>query len=75
MFSSTTGSYVIVYEGDGANHSATVCMETTTLLIDLPRDGQYTFWVYLNHTYPRTAIAKCENNTFIRRSKIGLHLI
>ena len=66
------GSYVIVYEANGTNHSVTVDAKSTSTVIDLPVDGQYTFRVYFNHSdenYPKTAISKCENNTFIRRSK------
>lgn len=68
------GSYVIVYEANGANHSVTVDAKSTTTLIDLTRDGQYTFRVYFDHNnelFPKTAISKCENNTLIRRSKIS----
>ena len=67
------GSYVIIYEDSGTNHSVTVDASTTTL-INLTRDGQYTFRVYFDHNkelYPKTAISKCENDTFIRRSKIN----
>ncbi len=67
------GSYVIVYEASGTNYSRTVDATSTTTLIDLPMDGQYTFWVYFNHSdtqFPVTAIAECKNDTFIRRSKI-----
>ena len=68
------GSYVIVYEADGANHLVTVDAKSTTTLINLTRDGQYTFRVYFKHNdgqFPKTAISKCENDTLIRRSKIS----
>lgn len=67
------GSYVIIYEANGVNHSRTVDAKSTTTLIDLPMDGQYTFWVYFDHNdeqFPITAISECKNDTFIRRSKI-----
>jgi hypothetical protein len=65
------GSYVIVYEASGTNYSRTVDARSTTTLVDLPMDGQYTFRVYFNDTqFPVTAIAECKNDTFIRRSKI-----
>ena len=68
------GSYVIVYEANGVNHSCTVDVNSTTTLVDLPMDGQYTFWVYFDHNneqFPITAISECKNDTFIRRSKIS----
>ena len=64
------GSYVVVYETDGANHSVTVDAQSTSTVIDLPMDGRYTFWVYFDHNdeiFPATS--KCENDTFIRRSR------
>ena len=68
------GSYMIVCEANGTNHSLTVDVENSTALIDLPGDSQYSCSVYYAHgekeRFPRTAIAKCQNNTFIRRSKM-----
>ena len=68
------GSYMIVYEANGVNDSRTVDAKSTTTLVDLPMDGQYTFWVYFDHNdeqFPITAISECKNDTFIRRSKIS----
>lgn len=68
------GTYMIVYEANGVNDSRTVDAKSTTTLVDLPMDGQYTFWVYFDHIdeqFPITAISECKNDTFIRRSKIS----
>ena len=63
---------MVVFEADGSNHSVTVDAEGTSTVVDLPMDGRYTFRIYFdynNANYPTTAISKCENDTFIRRSK------
>ena len=72
------GSYVIIYELNATNLSRTVAAETTTALIDLPVDDQYTFKIYFDHNderFTKTAISECKNDTFIRRSKQLMVLI
>ena len=69
-------SYMIVYEAyNVTTYNVTVDAEITTTQVDLPKDAQYTFSVYYVHShedksFQTTAIAQCENNTFIRRSKL-----
>ena len=67
-------SYVIVYEAyNVTTYNVTVDAEITTTQVDLPKDAQYTFSVYYVHadeSFQTTAIAQCENSTFIRRSKL-----